>query len=642
MGAFMLRAKQGMRFCLVVVAAVISTVAFTNKATAQNKSAHNVILFIPDGLRVESVNPESTPTFARVRDQGVRFANSHSVFPTLTMVNAAAMGLGHFPGDTGSFANTIYTAFPVPSAGGSSTPMIENDAILGELNTRFGGNYLNEETVLAAARKAGFLTAAVGKVGPAAVYDVTERSGDQTIIVDDSTGRTGSLPTGTISNALHRAGLPSEAPARGENAKAGDAKTPGTTVANVEQQRYFVDVVTRLILPRFKEAGKPFVLVFWSRDPDGTQHNQGDSLGQLVPGINGPASQAAIKNADDNLAAILDAVKALGLDSTTDVIVSADHGFSTISKDSQTSAASKITYEDVPAGLLPPGFVAIDIAKTLNLPLFDPDAKSAPVDFGAGRHTSKANGLIGKDAAAPDVVVAANGGMDLVYLPKPNAKDLAGKIVDMLLGQDYVSGLFVDDSFGTIPGTLPLSAIHLKGSALTPVPAIVINFRSFAAGCDKPLMCAVNIADHTLQQGQGMHGSFSRADTSNFMAAIGPSFRSGYVDRAPASNADLGMTVAHLLNLKLAKKGELIGRPLTESLKDAKEAPQVKHLTRISAPANNGLQTILMLQVVGNSLYFDAAGFPRRTVGLDETATEPLGKSAPRVIKAHAAKRHRT
>jgi len=29
------------------------------------------------------------------------------------------------------------------------------------------------------------------------------------------------------------------------------------------------------------------VLVFWSRDPDGTQHNQGDSLNQLVPGING-------------------------------------------------------------------------------------------------------------------------------------------------------------------------------------------------------------------------------------------------------------------------------------------------------------------------------------------------------------------
>jgi hypothetical protein len=193
-----------------------------------------------------------------------------------------------------------------------------------------------------------------------------------------------------------------------------------------------------------------------------------------VPGINGPTSQAAIKNADDNLAAILEALKVLGLDATTDVFVSSDHGFSTISKDSQTSAAAKINYKDVPSGQLPPGFVAIDIAKTLNLPLFDPDAQLAPVDFSAGQHSSKANGLIGTDPSSPDVVVAANGGIDLVYLPKPNAKELAATIVEMLLGQDYVSGLFVDDALGKIPGTLPLSAIHLKGSSMTPVPAIII------------------------------------------------------------------------------------------------------------------------------------------------------------------------
>ena len=55
------------------------------------------------------------------------------------------------------------------------------------------------------------------------------------------------------------------------------------------------------MLPLFKERGKPFVMVFWSRDPDGTQHNQGDSLGALMPGINGPTSLAAIRNADNDL-----------------------------------------------------------------------------------------------------------------------------------------------------------------------------------------------------------------------------------------------------------------------------------------------------------------------------------------------------
>jgi arylsulfatase A-like enzyme len=590
--------------------------------SAQVSQPHNAILFVPDGLRAESVNPEIAPTFTWVRDQGVRFANSHSVFPTLTMVNSAAMGTGHLPGDTGNFANTVYTGFSVTSANGSMTPMIENDAILGEVNAGFGGNYLNEETLLAAARRKGFLTAAVGKVGPAAVYDVTERSGEHTIVIDDLTGRPGGLPLNhqTLA-ALQAAQLPNVTPTRGDNAKVGDAKTPGATVANGEQQRYFVDVTTKSILPMFKAAGKPFVLVFWSRDPDGTQHNQGDSLGQLVPGINGPTSQAAIKNADDNLAAILDALKALGLDATTDVFVSSDHGFSTISKDSQTSAASKITYKDVPAGQLPPGFVAIDIAKALNLPLFDPDAKSAPVNFGAGQHSSKANGVIGSDPAAPEVVVAANGNMDLIYLPKPNAKELVGKIADMLLEQNYVSGLFVDDSLGSVPGTLPLSAINLKGSSVTPVPAIIVNFSSFAAGCANPLMCAVNIADHTLQQGQGMHGSFSRADTNNFMAAIGPDFRANYTDPMPASNADVGMTLAHVLGFQIQKKGTLVGRVIKEGLRDGSNAKTFTKLRRISLPASNGLQTVLDLQVVEDTLYFDAAGFPGRSVGL-----EPLQK----------------
>lgn len=618
-----------------LIASVVATLLPLGSARGQTPP-HNVILFIADGLRPGSVSPAIAPTFAHVRDQGVRFVNSHSVFPTLTMVNSASMGTGHFPGDMGNFANTVYTGFPVASANGSVTPMIENDAILSEINAHFSENYLNEETLLAVARKAGFLTASVGKVGPVEVYDVTERSGEQTIMVDDLTGRPGGLPVGrTMLDALQRASLPAAAPGRGKNGLTGDAKTPGTTVANVEQQRYFAEVAARAILPTFKAAGKPFVLVFWSRDPDGTQHFHGDSLGQLVPGINGPTSQAAIKNADDNLAALLNALKELGLDETTDVFVTSDHGFSTISKGSQTSVASKVTYQDVPAGQLPPGFVAIDIAKALNLPLFDPDAKAAPVDSSAGQHPSKANGLIGKDAASPDVVVAANGGMDLVYLPKPNANDLAAKIVDMLLGQDYISGLFVDDSLGSIPGTLPLSAINLKGSSVTPVPAIVINFRSFAAGCGDPLMCAVNIADHTLQQGQGMHGSFSRADTSNYMAAIGPSFRSGYVDPLPASNADVGMTLAHILGLKLHRKGDLVGRILSESFKsETREAPQqVKRFTRISSPANNGLQTILVLQVVGHTMYFDAAGFPGRTVGLDAATKRPNNKYATKTAR---------
>lgn len=39
---------------------------------------------------------------------------------------------------------------------------------------------------------------------------------------------------------------------------------------------------------------------------------------------------------------------------------------------------------------------------------------------------------------------------------------------------------------------------------------------------------------------------------------------------------------------------------------------------RLSAPASNGLQTVLKLQIVGDQMYFDAGGFPGRTVGLEQ------------------------
>jgi arylsulfatase A-like enzyme len=370
----------------------------------------------------------------------------------------------------------------------------------------------------------------------------------------------------------------------------------------------------------FKARNKPFVLVFWSRDPDGSQHNQGDSLNTLTPGINGPTSLAGIRNADDNLGQLRKALDDLGLAATTDIVVAADHGFSTISKESKTSPAAQARYADVPAGFLPPGFLAIDLAASLGLPLVDPDNDNAPIN--AGEHPRFANGLIGPDPAQPAIVVAANGGSDLVYLPKPVAKDLAAKVVRALLAQDYVSGLFVDDALGLIPGTLPLSAINLKGSALTPMPAIAVNFRSFATGCTEALTCTAEIADTGLQQGQGMHGSFSRAETNNFMAAIGPDFKTGFVDPAPVSNADIGKTLAAILQLKIPSHGKLLGRVASEAMPGG-SLPKITVKVARSTRTPDGLATVLDYQLVGTTRYFDAAGFPGRTVG---QAEEPAQK----------------
>jgi hypothetical protein len=467
------------------------------------QTQHNVILFVPDGLRSLGVTTESAPTMASVRDRGANFKNSHSIFPTVTTANASAFATGHQLGDTGNFSNTIYVGRPVASANNSVTPFLENDRVLGEVDQMFGGDYLNQETILEAARERGFSTAAIGKVGPVLIFDHAGRTGEPTIIIDDATGTNNGIPLSSeIKAALTAAGLPLATPGRANNARA------GTTVANVTQQNYFADVTAKAVLPILKARSKPFLLVYWSRDPDGTLHNQGDSLNALTPGINGPTSLAAIRNADDNLKRLRDALSDIGLAETTRIIVAADHGFSTISKQSQTSVAAKATYNDVPAGFLPPGFLAIDLAKALGLPLYDPDANNAIV--GENAHSKfRGDGLIGQDPSRPDVVVAANGSSDLIYLPGKNAA-LAKRVIEFLLTQDYVSGLFVDDDLGAFPGTLPLSAISLQGTAVTPRPAIAVNFRSFSTGCDEPVLCAATVADTALQQGQGMHGSLSR------------------------------------------------------------------------------------------------------------------------------------
>ena len=590
--------------------------------TSDENSPHNVVIYVADGLRSVMVNDQTAPNMAKLAREGVRLVNSHSLFPTLTMANASAIATGHALGDTGTFGNTIDVGFEVPSVGNTVTPFLENDAVLADVDEHFAGNYLGEPSLFEFARAKGYSTASIGKVGPTLLFDHTERTGLQSIIIDDYTGTPRGIPLAPeVIERLTIMGLPVATPSRGANGK------PPTLSANVVQQDFFAAAATRVVLPLFASQRQPFVLVFWSRDPDGTQHYQGDSLQQLTPGINGPTSLAAIRNADDDLGRILAALSELGLAQNTDIVVVSDHGFSTISKQSATSPASKMHYGDVPAGFLPPGFLAIDLAKELNMSLVDPDNGYAPV--ADGTFPKYDNGVIGGDRDHPKLVVAANGGSDLIYIPDGD-QEMAGKVLKILLAQDYVSGIFVDKRLGKFSGTLPLSDIMLDGSAVTPTPAIVVSFRSFDTVCGEPVRCAVEVADTVLQQGQGMHGSFSRADTWNFMALAGPDFRTGFVDMAPASNADVARTIAAVMRLDTKDRGKLIGRVLGEAMVGG-TVPEVQSFVLMSDPADNGLQTVVDLQKVGDARYIDAAGFPGRTVGLSPRVVTPGDQSPPSV-----------
>lgn len=629
------------------------------------KGPRNVIIFVIDGLRYGSVNSTDAPTLYALRQQGVNFVNSHAMFPTFTTPNGASIATGHYPGDTGDFSNTIFSGYPIFNTGnfgklpGTVTPFVENDQILADLDDHYNGNWLTEESLFALLRQNGYNTASVGKHGPVTIQDVSQLQPvnqqfqvPQTVFIDDATGNGSGVPlTKQISDALTAVGLATAAPNRSNgcgqtdqcnNGFSGNNTTPGTTSPNTVQQQYFADAITKAILPTFTASGKPFALLFWSRDADGSQHNQGDSLNSLTPGINGPTSIASVQNADKNVKQILDYINSNPqLAQNTDIFVTADHGFATISRhevdaagDFTQSYSALFTYKDstgrveVNPGFLPPGFVAIDIAHALNMPLYDPDSIITdqngnrvyePVDPTIGQQTStvrqrpaSGDGLIGASGIILDntdakVIVAANGGSDLIYVPDHDASRVQ-QIVSFLSTRDYVGTIFVDDSFGSIPGALPLSSINLVGNSPLPRPAIALNFKTFYL-TPGDLQSAVQIADTGLQEGQGMHGSLGRDNTFNNMAAFGPDFKRGAVIRTPVSNADVAPTLAYILGLQLPAQGNLVGRVIHEAIKREQKQTSTEYLVTVSDKAGSGKSSVLFYQKAGDQLYFDEACF---------------------------------
>lgn len=85
---------MNMNVCVahLAVALLVWTVpAFCSSGPhSQKKPRRNVIIFVVDGLRPDSLNATDAPTLLALREHGVNFVNSHSLFPTFTTPNAAA------------------------------------------------------------------------------------------------------------------------------------------------------------------------------------------------------------------------------------------------------------------------------------------------------------------------------------------------------------------------------------------------------------------------------------------------------------------------------------------------------------------------------------------------------------------------
>jgi hypothetical protein len=278
--------------------------------------------------------------------------------------------------------------------------------------------------------------------------------------------------------------------ARGANGAFAALARSASTSYSVVQVDGPTDPALERTLTQLSGEGRPFLLIYRTGAEEGA-----------APGL-----FETLADSDEALSVLEERLKRLHLYDNTNIIVSAEHGHGLVWKDGNRSTSSSASiYKGVPHGDLPPGFLAVDLVAALQesegaLRLFDPDDEGKFVDWSDGQHPKHGNAIIAVTPSDPRVIIEAQGGHDLIFLPdRPSRAEiqrLSRHIVKALFAQDYTSGVFVNEQrLGKIDGALSTQEIGLKGGIGTDEPDIVASFVSTTAECGRPDMCTLLISD---------------------------------------------------------------------------------------------------------------------------------------------------
>jgi arylsulfatase A-like enzyme len=257
------------------------------------------VVFVIDGLRPDSITTDVMPNLSRLKSEGTFYLNSHSVFPTVTRVNAAALSTGHYPDQTGIVANSMYVPAVNP-AEPFSTANYRNLLKLAELN---GGRLLPPQTLAEAVEKAGlrFVAASSGSTGNAILLNPTAASGTGVLINGGfERDKKVAYPEKINQEVLKKFG-------------AVESDKGYSSLAWTEQ------VVREYVLDEIK----PDVLIDWMTEPDTTQHRYGSGSLETL---------SMLKKVDDQLGLFLERLRALNLYDQTNIVVVSDHGFARYDK----------------------------------------------------------------------------------------------------------------------------------------------------------------------------------------------------------------------------------------------------------------------------------------------------------------------
>lgn len=255
----------------------------------QTGEVRTLIVFF-DGLRPDYITPEAMPNVYAFAKAGVYGKQHHSVFPTVTRVNASSYSSGSYPETHGIMGNTVY--FP------------QVDSKKG-LNT---GEYTDLNKI-AAATDGHLLTAIT-------LGEVLQKSGKKMMVF--SSGSTGQayLQNHTVSGgAIVNPGLILPESFKEEVIRE-VGPVPSKAKPNTAQHKWVTDALIKYGLL----ADGPSVSAIWFSDPDGTAH---------ADGIGVASSMESIRIVDAEFGRIMNTLKEKKLGQQFNIIISTDHGFIT-------------------------------------------------------------------------------------------------------------------------------------------------------------------------------------------------------------------------------------------------------------------------------------------------------------------------
>lgn len=274
------------KFFLLPLMCVWATAIYAQVNAPEPKIRTLIVFF--DGLRADYITKEAMPNLFAFKKQGAYGAHHHSVFPTVTRVNASSYATGSYPKTHGLMGNSVY--FPEVNKTKSLNTGEASD--LFKIVESTGDNLLTSKSIGEILEQAGekMMVFSSGSTGQALLQNHKISGG---AIINPSL----ILPEAFKEEVIKKVGpIPS-----------------GSKLAG---HIWVTDALLKIGL-----AGDgPLVNAIWFSDPDGTAHRDG---------IGANTAMASIRGVDEQFGRIIKALESKGLTNKFNIIISTDHGFVT-------------------------------------------------------------------------------------------------------------------------------------------------------------------------------------------------------------------------------------------------------------------------------------------------------------------------